>query len=86
MNSIFSVNKALITSTVLAILFILLVGPTLMTLNVFAQGNTANQDIGQFQSSNQKSGLVSGGDTTASGNNLNSQSQTNSGNNAAAQQ
>jgi hypothetical protein len=57
-----------------------------MTLNVFAQGNTANQDIGQFQSSNQKSGLVSGGDTTASGNNLNSQSQTNSGNNAAAQQ
>jgi hypothetical protein len=49
-------------------------------------GNTANQAIGQSQSSNQNSGVVSGGDTTGSGNNVNTQSQTNTGNNAAAQQ
>jgi hypothetical protein len=48
--------------------------------------NTANQDIGQVQSSNQGSAVVSGGNTAGSGNNLNTQSQTNTGSNAAAQQ
>ena len=42
--------------------------------------------IGQSQSSNQGSGVVSGGNTAGSGNNANTQSQTNTGNNAAAQQ
>ena len=49
-------------------------------------GNTANQGIGQSQTSNQNSGVVSGGNTAGSGNNVNDQSQTNTGNNAAAQQ
>ena len=48
-------------------------------------GNTANQGIGQSQSSNQGSDVVSGGNTAGSGNNANIQSQTNTGNNAAAQ-
>ena len=34
-------------------------------------GNTANQGIGQSQSSNQNSGVASGGNTVLSGNNLN---------------
>ena len=49
-------------------------------------GNKANQGIGQSQSSNQGSGIVSGGNTAGSGNNVNTQSQTNTGSNAAAQQ
>ena len=41
MNKVINVNKALVTSTVLAVSFILLVGPISITINV-AQGNTAN--------------------------------------------
>ena len=48
-------------------------------------GNSAEQSISQSQSSNQNSQVVSGGDTIGSGNNINIQSQTNSGSNAAAQ-
>jgi len=48
-------------------------------------GNSANQGIGQSQSSNQGNDVVSGGNTAGSGNNANIQSQTNTGNNAAAQ-
>jgi hypothetical protein len=48
-------------------------------------GNSADQSISQSQSSNQKSQVVSGGDTIGSGNNVNIQNQENSGNNAAAQ-
>jgi hypothetical protein len=85
MKNIFSVNKAIITSAVLAMTFILLVGPTLMTMNVFAQGNKANQGIGQSQSSTQLGVCVSGDGTLISCNNLNAQNQVNSGNNALAQ-
>ena len=48
-------------------------------------GNSAEQSISQSQSSSQNSQVVSGGDTIGSGNNVNIQSQTNSGSNAAAQ-
>ena len=48
-------------------------------------GNSANQGIGQAQSSTQGSDVVSGGNTAGSGNNANIQSQTNTRNNAAAQ-
>ena len=48
-------------------------------------GNSANQGIGQSRSSNQGSDVISGGNTAGSGNNANTQSQTNTGNNAAAQ-
>ncbi|MDN5846824.1 MAG: hypothetical protein L0H53_11185, partial [Candidatus Nitrosocosmicus sp.] len=49
-------------------------------------GNSASQAIGQSQSSEQNSQVVSGDDTVASGNNINLQNQENSGSNAAAQQ
>ena len=86
MNSIISINKILMTSAVLAISFVLLLGPTSMTMNVFATTNTANQGIGQSQSSTQLGVCVSGDGTLFSCNNLNAQSQQNSGSNAAAQQ
>ncbi|HKU82529.1 MAG TPA: hypothetical protein VJP58_00675, partial [Candidatus Nitrosocosmicus sp.] len=49
-------------------------------------GNSAEQSISQSQSSSQNSQVVSGGDTIGSGNNINVQSQENTGSNAAAQQ
>ena len=48
-------------------------------------GNTAVQAIGQLQSSSQGALVVSGDDTTLSGNNLNVQSQFNTGDNALGQ-
>src|SRR6185503_10183860 len=65
--------------------FVLLLGPTSMTMNVFATTNTANQGIGQSQSSTQLGVCVSGDGTLFSCNNLSDQNQANSGNNAAAQ-
>ncbi len=86
MNNISFANKAIITTTALAISFILLMGPTSMTLNVFAQGNSVNQGIGQSQASTQLGICVSGTGTLISCNNLSLQNQENSGNNAIAQQ
>jgi hypothetical protein len=74
-----------VTSAVLAISFVLLLGQTSMTMNVFATTNTANQGIGQSQSSTQLGVCVSGDGTLFSCNNLSDQNQANSGNNAAAQ-
>jgi hypothetical protein len=85
MNSINTLNKILVSSAVLAISFVLLLGPTSMTMNVFATANSANQGIGQSQSSTQLGVCVSGDGTLFSCNNLNAQNQANSGNNAAAQ-
>jgi len=48
-------------------------------------GGNSDQSISQSQSSSQNSQVVSGGDTIGSGNNINVQSQENSGSNAAAQ-
>ena len=48
-------------------------------------GNSAEQSISQSQSSSQNSQVVSGGDTIGSGNNINVQSQENTGSNALAQ-
>jgi len=48
-------------------------------------GNSAEQSISQSQTSNQNNHVVSGGDKVGSGNNVNVQSQTNTGSNAAAQ-
>ena len=85
MNSIITINKILVTSAVLAISFVLFLGPTSMTMNAFATANTANQGIGQAQSSTQLGVCVSGDGTLFSCNNLNAQNQANTGNNAAAQ-
>jgi hypothetical protein len=48
--------------------------------------NSVEQSISQSQSSSQNSQVVSGADTIGSGNNVNVQSQENTGNNTAAQQ
>ncbi len=48
-------------------------------------GNDAEQSISQTQTSDQDSIVVSGGNTVGFGNNFNSQSQTKTGSNAAAQ-
>ena len=48
-------------------------------------GNSAEQEISQSQSSNQRSSVISGGDSVASGNNINVQNQENSGDNTAVQ-
>ena len=85
MNNRSLANKAIITTTALAISFILLMGPTSMTLGVFAQGNSLNQGIGQSQASTQLGICVSGDGTLISCNNLSVQNQENEGNNAAAQ-
>ena len=84
MRSIINVKTQ--SLVIVAISFILLLGPISMTLNVFATINTANQGIGQSQSAIQQGVCVSGNGTLFSCNNLNTQSQTNTGNNAAAQQ
>ncbi|KAF0868346.1 hypothetical protein E5N71_10345, partial [Candidatus Nitrosocosmicus sp. SS] len=70
---------------VITLSILLLAGPTSVTLSVFAQGNTANQGIGQSQSGIQLGVCVSGNGTVFSCNNSNTQSQTNTGSNAAAQ-
>ena len=63
MNNFITANKFLVTSAVLAISFVLLLGPTSMTMNVFATTNTANQGIGQSQTSTQLGVCVSGDGT-----------------------
>ena len=85
MNNISFAKKAIISTTALAISFILLMGPSSLTLNVFAQGNSVNQGIGQSQASTQLGICVSGTGTLISCNNLGLQNQENEGNNAAAQ-
>ena len=47
MSSIINVNA--LSLVIVSISFILLLGPTSMTMNVFATTNTANQGIGQSQ-------------------------------------
>ena len=54
----------LVTSAVLAISFILLVGPFSMTMNVFAQGNTANSTQSQNDTGNDAA-AQSGGENLA---------------------
>ena len=84
MSSIINANT--LSLVIVSISFILLLGPTSMTMNVFATTNTANQGIGQSQSAIQLGVCVSGNGTLFSCNNANTQSQTNTGNNALAQQ
>ncbi|MBA2268025.1 MAG: hypothetical protein H0W19_06785 [Nitrosopumilus sp.] len=86
MNNTSFANKAIITTTALAVSFILLTGLTAMTLNAFAQGNSVNQGIGQSQASTQLGICVSGDGTLFSCNNLSVQNQENEGDNVAGQQ
>ncbi len=83
MNNKSFTNKAVITTIALTISFILLMGPLSMTLDVFAQGKSVNQGIGQSQASTQLGICVSGTGALISYNNLGVQNQENEGNNAA---
>src|SRR3712207_1779339 len=79
-------NKTIVLSALVILSFALITGPTAMSSDVFAQGNRANQGINQGQFSNQGGLCVSGTGTLVSCNNLNQQTQANTGNNALAQQ
>ena len=57
---------ALVTSAVLAVSFILLVGPFSMTMNLFAQGNTANSSQSQNDTGN-KAAQSGGGNQPSQG-------------------
>jgi hypothetical protein len=74
------------TISVIAIASVLLIAPVLLAMNnnAFAQ-NSVFQGIGQEQLSTQLGLCISGVNTFISCNNLNSQTQTNFGNNVAGQ-
>ena len=86
-------SKTILASSTIVIAFALIIAPLSISENAFAGGrhhhhdknNHATQIIFQSQKSRQNSPVVSGGDSIGSGNNINVQSQSNSGNNALAQ-
>ena len=88
-------SKTILASSAIVIAFALIIAPLSISGNAFAGGhhhhhhhdksNHATQIISQSQKSSQNSQVVSGGDSIGSGNNINVQSQSNSGNNALAQ-
>lgn len=79
-------TNILLASTAIVIAFTLIVAPLAIAEDAFAKkSNKAKQIISQSQKSNQNSQVVSGDSTLFSGNNLNFQFQSNSGNNALAQ-
>ena len=67
MNKVINVNKALVTSAVLAVSFILLVGPISMSMNVFAQGNTANSTQSENKTGNNALAKSGGGNQPSQG-------------------
>lgn len=79
-------TNILLASTAIVIAFTLIVAPLAIAEDAFAKkSNKAKQIISQSQKSKQNSQVVSGDSTLFSGNNLNFQFQSNSGNNALAQ-
>lgn len=89
-------SKTILASCAIVIAFALIVAPLAISQNALAggnhhhhhkdkKGNFAQQIIAQSQKSSQNSQVVSGGSTSGSGNNINLQFQSNSGNNALAQ-
>ena len=81
-------NKALLVSTAVVIALALVLAPLAAADDAFAgkkKVNKAKQSISQLQSSSQNSQVISGGSSVLSGNYINLQFQSNSGNNALAQ-
>lgn len=88
-------SKTILASCAIVIAFALIVAPLAISQNALAggnhhhhkdkKGNFAQQIIAQSQKSSQNIQVVSGGSTSGSGNNINLQFQSNSGNNALAQ-
>ena len=82
-------SKIFVASIAIVVALTLFVSPMLNVddaLATYNKKNKAKQSIDQSQSSSQNSQVVSGADTIGSGNNINVQSQENTGSNAAAQQ
>lgn len=85
-------NKTVLVSAAVIIALALVISPLVMGEDALAKkhkkhkSNHASQSISQSQRSSQNSQVVSGGNTIGSGNNVNFQVQSNSGNNALAQQ
>jgi hypothetical protein len=84
-------TKTLLASSAIVIALALVLAPLAISEDAFAKhkkgdkSNKASQIISQVQKSTQNSQVVSGGNTIASGNNINLQFQSNTGNNALAQ-
>ena len=86
MYNVLSAKRILAASTVMALAFIMVMGPSSMAFNVYAtSGNELEQEIEQSQYSTQLGVCVSGDGTLLSCNNLSLQLQNNEGSNAAAQ-
>ncbi len=85
-----NMNKTILVSTAVVLTLALVLTPLAAADDAFAgkknkKDNFAQQIISQMQKSSQNSQVVSGGNSIGSGNNINLQFQSNSGNNALAQ-
>jgi hypothetical protein len=79
-------NKTILVSASVVLALALVLAPLAIAADAEAKkSNKAKQIIKQSQKSSQNSQVVSGGSTLFSGNNLNFQFQSNTGNNALAQ-
>jgi uncharacterized protein (UPF0333 family) len=80
-------NKILLSTSAVVLALAMALSPYALSQSVFAggYGNFAEQIISQIQESEQNSQVVSGGDTSFSGNNINVHVQSNTGSNALAQ-
>jgi hypothetical protein len=79
-------NKTILVSASVVLALALVLAPLAIAEDAEAKkSNKAKQIIKQSQKSSQNSQVVSGGDSILSGNNLNFQFQSNTGNNALAQ-
>ncbi|VFJ15386.1 conserved exported protein of unknown function [Candidatus Nitrosocosmicus franklandus] len=79
-------TKTLLVSTAVVFALALILAPLAISEDALAKkSNKAKQIISQSQKSKQNSQVISGDSSVFSGNNINFQFQTNSGNNALAQ-
>ena len=87
-KNIHNKNKLIVASIAIVVALALFASPIVTMDDAFAtkkNGNKASQSISQSQASVQNALCTSGGTTFLSCNNVNSQNQKNSGNNALAQ-
>ena len=88
-KNIHNKNKLIVASIAIVVALALFASPIVAMDDAFAtkkkKGNQAHQSISQSQASVQNALCASGGTTFLSCNNVNSQNQKNSGNNALAQ-
>ena len=78
-------TKSILALSAVAVALALLVAPLAASDVSASHGDSLRQQIIQSQESEQESQVTSGGNTEASGNNFNEQTQTNEGSNTATQ-